>query len=155
MWPRFGAAMDALLWALSIYMVPIAIGLASIAAIVLWDDQYAGGGSQPMPFQVLLDASGELNVAQAGAQLDRQPWVPRFDTRRSEKPIWFALAVPAEASSRSATIEFPSRHASAIACWVRPSSRRRRRRRGPTKSGLDSAIHKAYVNSLHLYKEYL
>lgn len=119
MWPRFGAAMDGLLWALSIYMVPIAIGLASIAAIVLWDDQYAGGGSQPMRFQVLLDTSGELNVAQAGAQLDRQPWVPRFDTRRSEKPIWFALAVPDNASSRSATIEFPSRHASAIACWDR------------------------------------
>jgi diguanylate cyclase (GGDEF)-like protein len=118
-WPRFGAGLDALLWSMSIYMVPIAIALTSIAAVFLWDDQYAGNGPQPLKLGVLLDTSGTLGPAQALQRLDTQPLVQRFDTRRSEKPVWFAFTVPADASSRGATVEFPSRHASSIACWER------------------------------------
>ena len=74
-WPRFGAGMDALLWALSIYMVPIAIALASVAAIFLWDDQYAVNNAQPVPLQVLHDDTGQLLPAQALEQLAAQPAV--------------------------------------------------------------------------------
>lgn len=111
--------MDALLRAIAIYIVPVAIGMASIAALLLWDDQYSGKGSQPMLLQVLLDESGRLSAAQAVERLQTQPPVSRFDTRRSENPVWFTFAIPPDISSRSATVEFPSRHASTIACWDR------------------------------------
>lgn len=111
--------MDALLRALSVYMVPIAIALASIAAIFLWDDQYAVSPAQPLQLQVLRDDSATLNPVQAAERLARRPAVARFDTKRSEKPVWFSFAIPDQASSRSATVEFPSRHASSIICWDR------------------------------------
>lgn len=60
--------MDKLLWAMSIYLVPIAIGLVSVAAIFVWDDQFAGGNSQALPMQVLLESSASLSTRQA---LDR------------------------------------------------------------------------------------
>jgi hypothetical protein len=33
------------LWALSIYFVPLLIALMSVAALLMWDDQYAVNGS--------------------------------------------------------------------------------------------------------------
>jgi diguanylate cyclase (GGDEF)-like protein len=117
--PRFRAGMDALLWGMSIYLVPIAIAMASIAAIFLWDDQYAGAGSQPVPIQVLMEPSTHLQPAQAVAQLAGQAAVSRFDTKRSERPVWFAFTTPTEPQSRGSVIELPSRHASTVSCWDR------------------------------------
>ena len=116
---RLRVVMDAILWAMSIYMVPIAIGLVSIAAVFLWDDQYGGGQPQPTAIQVLMDPGGKLDVPQAHQQLEEVPFVARFDTKRSEQPVWFMFGIPAHAPARSATVEFPSRHASSIACWDR------------------------------------
>ena len=119
LWPRLGAGLDSLLRALSIYIVPVAIAVASIAALILWDDQYSGTGSQPIQLQVLLDESASLNAVQAANRLEKLPPVSRFDTKRSENPVWFTFAIPPDASSRNTTVEFPSRHASTIACWDR------------------------------------
>ena len=117
---RIGAGLDALLWAMSIYLVPIAICLVSVAAVVLWDDQYGDGQSQPTPIQVVQDTDGKLGVQEALARLERQPTIARYDTKRSELPVWFMFAIPAHTSSQNTTtIEFPSRHASSIACWDR------------------------------------
>lgn len=111
--------MDKLLWAMSIYLVPIAIGLVSVAAIFVWDDQFAGGNSQALPMQVLLESSASLSTRQALDRLDSQPVVARFDTKRSERPVWFAFATSPGARERGTTVEFPSRHASTITCWDR------------------------------------
>ncbi len=118
--PRVRAGMDALLWAMSIYLVPIAIGLVSVAALFLWDDHYAGGSSQTIPIQVLQDPTSILDERQAAQQVDRQPVVERFDTKRSELPVWFIFSAPGNSQNlNGATIEFPSRHASAVSCWDR------------------------------------
>ncbi len=115
--------MDALLWTMSIYIVPIVIGLVSIAALVLWDDQYAGAGSRPLSLQVLLDRSSQLNPTQALERLDQLPAVADFDTKRSEFPVWLAFSVPANASGEATIVDFPSRHGSTLACWDRSGLR--------------------------------
>jgi len=116
---RIGAGMDALLWAMSIYMVPVAIGLVSIVALFLWDDQYGGAQSQPMAIQVLMDPAGKLDASGALERLKKQPTVARFETKRSELPVWFMFTLPPHATDLGATVELPSRHASTIACWER------------------------------------
>jgi len=111
--------MDSLLWGMSIYLVPIAIAMASIAAVFLWDDQYAGAGSKPVPMQVFMEPSTSLQPAQAAEELAALPKIVRFNTKRSERPVWFAFTAPTEKPSPRSTIEFPSRHASTISCWDR------------------------------------
>ncbi|HQZ04737.1 MAG TPA: EAL domain-containing protein [Burkholderiaceae bacterium] len=113
--------MDKLAWVLSIYLVPLGIALISIAAVSLWQDQYATGSASAVKLQTFEDASesgAALTLQQARAALQSAPLVDYFDTKRSENPIWFAFS-PAQADKGTLVIEFPSRHATQISCWDR------------------------------------
>ncbi|MEO8543050.1 MAG: EAL domain-containing protein [Betaproteobacteria bacterium] len=114
--------MDKLVWVLSIYVVPLAIVLVSIAAVSVWQDQYAAGASSIVRLQTLEDTSadGSLSLAKARDALRSAPAVNFFETRRSEHPIWFAFDA-AEAEKGKSVIEFPSRHAATVSCWDRDS----------------------------------
>ena len=92
---RLRAALERVSWILSIYGVPILIGAVSIAALLTWDDQYAVVGGKPLPVQVLADG-GALTPRDARLLIDKQPALAHFETRRSEAPIWFAFALPAQ-----------------------------------------------------------
>lgn len=117
---RVRAALEAVLWALSIYFVPLLIALISIAALLMWDDQYAAGAGRPLELRV--HSTPDLNLSPAAAL----PLVmagrstTTYDTRRSEAPVWFAFTVQGP-DDGPGMVEFPSRHAVDMACWDRAS----------------------------------
>jgi diguanylate cyclase (GGDEF)-like protein len=117
-----GAGMDKLVWVLSIYLVPLTIAMVSIAAVAMWQDQYAAGSPAVVRIQTLEDTSegNTLGLEQARDALASAPAIDYFETRRSENPIWFAFDVT-EAEKTRSVIEFPSRHATSLNCWDRNS----------------------------------
>jgi diguanylate cyclase (GGDEF)-like protein len=119
---RIGVGMDKLVWVLSIYLVPLTIAMVSVAAVSMWQDQYASGSAAVVRIQTLEDTSegSTLGLEQARAALATAPAVDYFETRRSENPIWFAFDIT-EAEKARSVIEFPSRHATSINCWDRKS----------------------------------
>ena len=112
------AAIDSLLFRLSIYGVPIAIGLVSLIALFAWNSQYAGSGGTNLEFRILQETSDTLEPAQALAQLDAEPTVQYHDTRLSESPFWFSFVVPANDRDDATEVELPSRHALETTCWA-------------------------------------
>lgn len=111
------AAIDSLLYRLSVYGVPAAIGAISLIALVTWQSQYPVSGATPLKFHVLEQSVPELAPEQALAQLDEKPPVLYRDTKLSEDPFWFSFLVPATNADQPAGIELPSRHALETACW--------------------------------------
>ena len=57
--------MEWLSWALSIYFVPVLIAMVSIAALVLWEDQYAYSGGKTLEIKVFSNASVYAALEQA------------------------------------------------------------------------------------------
>ncbi len=112
------AGMDWLLWALSIYFVPLLIAIVSIAALVLWENQYAYSGGKALEFKVISAADGPLQPAEALPLVEASRATTHFDTRRSEAPVWFAFLAQRPADGQG-LVEFPSRHAVEMACWDR------------------------------------
>ncbi len=116
---RLQSVLERVLWILSIYCVPILIGIVSIAALLTWDDQYAVVGGKQLSLHV--DAEGAaLTPLEARARLDKAPALAYFETKRSEAPIWFAVAPRVQALA-DPMLELPSRHAVEVACWDRTS----------------------------------
>lgn len=107
---------------LSFYVIPIAIGLASLAALFLWDAQYLADPDQELEFRVLVQSGDKLSLREVSEQLARQPVQKYFDTKLSEAPIWFGFLTNASLDSNK-VVEFPSRHALEIACWDVDSQR--------------------------------
>ena len=114
---RVHALVDAVLYRLSIYGVPLAIGLISLVALLAWKSQYPVGGAVPLGFSVLEQTGTELDPAQARARLANQPTVMYLDTRLSEAPFWLSFSVSPGETEGSAAVELPSRHATQAACW--------------------------------------
>jgi diguanylate cyclase (GGDEF)-like protein len=120
-WPgwtkRANAALDSLLYGLSVYGVPAIIGAISIVALLAWNGEYSTSGSSPLEFRVFEQTGEAPAPAQAFAQLTERPTVNHHDTRLSESPFWFSFTVkPANIDVRT-DIELPSRHALAVRCW--------------------------------------
>ena len=114
---RANAALDSLLFAFSVYGVPIAIASISIAAFLFWDSQYPTSDEQRLEFSVLEDKGAVLTPAEALTQLEVNPLVAFHDTLRSEAPFWFKFStLPASLEVHNA-IELPSRHARETSCW--------------------------------------
>ena len=120
-WPawtrRANAALDALLYGLSVYAVPAAIGAMSLVALMAWDMEYDAKGNSPLDFRVFEQTGEAPTPAHALALLASQPAVNHHDTGLSERPFWFSFTVPPIGSGERTAIEFPSRHALAISCW--------------------------------------
>jgi diguanylate cyclase (GGDEF)-like protein len=107
---------DGLVWVLALYAVPIAIGLLSLAALWSWDDHLAADDGIPVLLQVVPQADAAESPGQARLRADVAATVRYFDTQRAETPFWFvARGLPTVLAP--AALEFPSRHARAVACW--------------------------------------
>ena len=119
---RLRAALDWALWLLSIYVVPVFIGLASIAALVLWADQYPAGEGKPLELRVVEPGPSSLSPVQARDLVQVARPVAFFDTQRSEAPVWFGLTADRHGPAED-MVEFPSRHGVDIACWDSASLR--------------------------------
>ena len=112
----FHSAIDALIYALSVYAVPAVIGVVTLVALLAWDSQYESGGSQPLAIAVIEERGAALTPAQAAQRLRGAPAVLHQDTRLSEAPFWFAFTAAAEGAS-GGEVELPSRHALQVECW--------------------------------------
>ncbi|MDZ4254108.1 MAG: 7TM diverse intracellular signaling domain-containing protein, partial [Sulfuritalea sp.] len=110
------AAVDTFLYRLSVYGVPIAIGIASLVALVLLPNVYPLDGASRIEFAAQLEDGPSLTPQQALRQLAGKTAMAEVGTRRSELPFWFSFEVPA--SDRPLVVELPSRHALDAACWT-------------------------------------
>ena len=117
---RVRAALEWLLWALSIYFVPLLIALVSVAALLVWDDQYAAGNGRTLELKVVSTPDAAIGPAQALNLLAAARITTYYDTRRSEAPVWFSFTVR-QPDDGPGLVEFPSRHAVDVACWDRTS----------------------------------
>ncbi|MBI3526082.1 MAG: sensor histidine kinase [Betaproteobacteria bacterium] len=111
----FSAAVDTFLYRLSVYGVPIAIALASLAALSLWQQQYHLEGASLLELTALEQTGPDLTPAQALQQLADKSVVPYRNTRLSEAPFWISFVAPV--SDQPVIAEFPSRHTLKIECW--------------------------------------
>ncbi len=120
-WPgwtkRANAALDLLLYGLSVFGVPAVIAAMSLVALLAWNGEYTTSGSSPLEFRVFEQAGEAPAPAQALARLKQHPAVDHHDTRLSEFPFWFSFTAQTVKSDERTNIELPSRHARAITCW--------------------------------------
>lgn len=108
---------EKLLQCLSIFVLPIAIGLVSLLALFVWQTQYPATNPQALPIRVIKEPASPTELTQVMAQLQKGSTTQFYDTQRSELPFWLSFRVPAEVMQHSLMIEFPSRHATDVACW--------------------------------------
>jgi diguanylate cyclase (GGDEF)-like protein len=107
---------DAVMRLVSVYLVPAAIALFSVLALVLWENHYVAGGDQPVPLRIFVQDGAPLTPEAALRQLSSVQPTDHYDSRLSEAPVWFAFSthgVPGDAD----VVEFPSPHMVSIACW--------------------------------------
>jgi len=115
---RVHSALDALLYGLGIYGVPVAIGLVTLIALTLWKTQYPSGDATQLEFAVLEQRGDEgLEPARALEQLRDARTARYHDTRLSEAPLWFSFTVPPIGGDALTDVELPSRHAVEVSCW--------------------------------------
>ena len=111
------AALDALIYALSAYGVPLVVAAVTLVALASWDSRYDTRDSLPIAFAVQEDREHALSPARAAERLRGAQPVAHADTRLSEAPFWIAFTVPPSGRSGRTDVEFPSRHATALECW--------------------------------------
>jgi diguanylate cyclase (GGDEF)-like protein len=111
-------ALDLTFRTFAYYLIPIAIGIASIVALLCWDSQYVSGRGDTRAIRVLQEQV-PLSPAVAEARLHDGDALPYFDTHLSEAPVWFRFDTGRRTVGAiiGDVIEFPSRHAVDIACW--------------------------------------
>jgi diguanylate cyclase (GGDEF)-like protein len=112
------SALDLTFRTFAYYLIPIAIGVVSIVALLCWDSQYVTGGGDTRAIRVLPETA-PLSPATADVRLRNAGTVPYFDTHLSEAPVWFRFTTrpPVAGAVVGDIIEFPSRHAVDVACW--------------------------------------
>ncbi|MGH8780424.1 putative bifunctional diguanylate cyclase/phosphodiesterase [Paraburkholderia sp.] len=112
------AGIDRLLYAFSVYAVPVLIAAATVA-VLLWSPQrFESSGGVPLTLRAIHDNHATLTPPAAMALLRQAPGTRRYSTRLAETPIWFTVDAPAMQPARPVLIEFPSRHAQTLACWA-------------------------------------
>ncbi|MBE0624730.1 MAG: EAL domain-containing protein [Burkholderiales bacterium] len=114
---RANTALDSFLIGFSIYGVPIAIGVLSLLALLVWNGEYSTSGGSFVQFRVFEQTGEDLEPAQARRWLARQTLVNHLDTRLSELPFWFSFSVTPSIDGDRSVIELPSRHSLNVNCW--------------------------------------
>ncbi|MES2319115.1 MAG: EAL domain-containing protein [Pseudomonadota bacterium] len=132
---RAHRALDTILRVLSFYMIPLAIALVSLIALLSWSTLYTAGGAQPLALKVVRQDSATPDRSALLARLEAAPAVTEFNSGLHLAPVWFSFS-----ARPSAIVEFPSRHALAVACWDQASMRLLGH---ATRSGAAGAMHAA------------
>ncbi|MDP2367751.1 EAL domain-containing protein [Rhodoferax sp.] len=110
------AALERVSWVISIYLIPMAIVAVSLAALLLWDDLYSSSPDKHLELRVLPHTGRTATLPEAQKQLVDVPGQRLYETKLSERPVWFGFKAPPSPESAS-IVELPSRHAVNIACW--------------------------------------
>ena len=113
--------LDALLYSVSVYALPVIIGAMSLLALLVWESSYPAPDSAPLELQSVEQSGEALTPVQALTRLEKEPAQRYRDTRLSEKPFWMRFTVlpdtRAAAGEEPLLVELPSRHATSVACW--------------------------------------
>src|SRR5258705_999217 len=120
---RIGHSIDWLLCRFSIYLVPIVIGLGTVAVMVWSPREFDAAAGNAVVFRALQDKTASFQPNEALRLLQQAPLTAKFGTHLSETPVWFVMDPPKPSAAGSTYIEFPSRHAQSIACWDAQSGR--------------------------------
>ena len=107
-------AIEGVLRFFAVYIVPVAVLIVSVIALVSWRDHQVTSGDRLLEVRVM-ESGTATTPAQALAGLARQPAGDSYETKLSEAPVW--LAFSAGPAGTADEIEFPSRHTIDIACW--------------------------------------
>jgi diguanylate cyclase (GGDEF)-like protein len=108
-------SLDALIYALAAYGLPVAIGVLTWIALAAWEPHYRAAGALPLELRVHEERDVPLDPPQALEELRGRPVIAYKDTRLSEAPFWFSFTVRPAAGVRE--VELPSRHAMEVQCW--------------------------------------
>jgi diguanylate cyclase (GGDEF)-like protein len=117
--PWFGRAqsrLDKLLFALSIYAMPVLITLASLVALLFWLSQYPASDGKQLEFRVV-QAHRDLSPSSALTKLGGVNPVLLHDSHLSEDPFWLSFTVDGIPDKETTQVELPSRHAVNVSCW--------------------------------------
>ncbi len=109
------STVDAWVYALSVYAVPLVIAAVSVVALMVWENRYETHEPAVLAVSVIEDAGRSLSPAGALTALRESPKVLARDTRLSDAPFWLLFDVSAH--SEAVDIELPSRHAVQVECW--------------------------------------
>lgn len=105
---------------LSVWWLPFVVGILSVSALVLWPSLYNNTDPAPQTFRLVSAPTGQdWSPAQAREFAVKADVVSRWDSKLSEIPVWSLHDIPPATpqESRRPVLEFPSRHATGMACW--------------------------------------
>src|SRR5690349_14431292 len=103
----FQYALDRLCWYLSVYLVPVGLALLSLVALISWDDLYDASPDRQLDLRVVAEGDTPYTPDEARTLLAAQQPVRLHETRLSETPLWFSLAIP-DYAEVPARVELPS-----------------------------------------------
>jgi diguanylate cyclase (GGDEF)-like protein len=113
---RAHRALDAILRVFSFYLIPLAIALVSLIALLFWNNQYIASGDKQLELKVFRQTGATPTQAELTAHFEVTPAVTEFDSGLHLAPLWFSFNTRG-ARNEAAVVELPSRHATDVACW--------------------------------------
>ncbi|MES2018911.1 MAG: EAL domain-containing protein [Pseudomonadota bacterium] len=119
---RAHRTLDATLRVLSFYLIPIAIGLISLIALLFWTNQYVASGAKQLDIRSFRQGAATPTYAELMARLEAAPAVTEFDSGLHLAPVWFSFTTRGSRDA-PAVVELPSRHAIDVACWDQATMR--------------------------------
>lgn len=114
---------ERVLFGFSVIAVPLALAIATLIAVATWPQRFPEGTGTGVSFRAVPLAAdpGEAGrtppIAQIVERLAGVPPVGHFDSRLSEDDFW--MLIPPLDGGGSPIVEFPSRHALEMTCWMR------------------------------------
>jgi diguanylate cyclase (GGDEF)-like protein/PAS domain S-box-containing protein len=115
-WRSARAALDQALAVFSIYLIPLVIAALSAVSLFGWDSLYSSEPLTQLDLRVLQNDDKAMPLPEAREKLAKTPAVRQFETRLSERPVWFGVQIPPH-SVTNTVVEFPSRHVVEAVCW--------------------------------------
>lgn len=113
---RAHRALDAILRGVSFYLIPSAIAMLSLLALIVWNNQYVAVGEKALELKVVRQGAHSLSHAALMDKLDAVQAVQQFDAGLDPTPLWFSFSTRGN-RDEPAIVELPSRHAVDVACW--------------------------------------
>ncbi|MBN8503502.1 MAG: EAL domain-containing protein [Burkholderiales bacterium] len=108
---------DRLVYAWVVYLLPIAAVFLSLLALNGWHEYEAKPQESPLVFRALADERRQWSHGEALLALQNAPAVIQQSTSLSTAPFWVRVDLPA-GTTHPDWLEFPSRHANRVSCWL-------------------------------------
>jgi len=105
----------------SLWVLPVAIALFSVVAVLGFTPLYPATTGDPLLFRSLPVEAGHTTPRQAAAALQTLPQQRRAEFHGG---AWLSIELPERARAQPMAVDFPSRGAEGITCWRRDTMQR-------------------------------